>query len=151
MLPDINERKQAEALAQQAAIVQSSDNAIIAMTLDGIIFAWNASAAKVYGYSAEEIKGHSISILIPPDRPDELPRLLEKIKQGEQIQQYETVRVKKNGKRICVSLTISPIKDASDSITGISIITRDITKQKLAEEALRESESKFRSIAQSTT
>lgn len=131
-----------------AAIVESSDDAIIGKTLDGIITSWNKGAERTYGYRAEEVIGKSISILVPADRPDELPRILETLRQGKRIEHYETLRVRKDGKSINVSLTISPIKDASGKIIGASTISRDITERKIAEEALGESREKFRRIVE---
>jgi PAS domain S-box-containing protein len=149
---DITERKGAEKrLSLLASIVDSSDDAIIGMTLDGIMVSWNRGAQKIYGYSADEVKGQSISILVPPGRPNEFPQLLEKIRQGQRIEHHETIRMSKDGKKICSSLTISPIKDANGKIIGASTIAWDITEQKRIEIALRESEARFRSITQSAT
>ncbi len=134
---DITDRRQAEAaLAYVAAIVESSDDAIIGKTLDGTILTWNSGAEEMYGYSAEEVRGRSISILVPPYRPEELPQIYEKIKRGERIERYETVRVRKDGKTIEVSLTLSPIKNAVGVVIGVSAIERDITARK-EEEAER--------------
>ncbi len=147
---DITERKRAEKrLSLLASIVDSSDDAIIGKTLDGIIVSWNRGAQKIYGYSADEVRGKSISILVPPGRPNEFPQLLERIRQGQRIEHHETIRIRKDGKKICASLTISPIKDATGKIIGASTIAWDITEQKRIEIALRESEARFRSITQS--
>jgi PAS domain S-box-containing protein len=144
------ERKRAEGESTQlAAIVESSDDAIIGATLDHIIIHWNAGAERIYGYLADEAEGQSILILSPPERHHEAPELFQRIKRGEQVDHFETVRVRKDGQHINVSLTISPIKDAAGRITGVSMIARDITERKQAEEALRESEAKFRVIAES--
>ena len=149
---DITERKGAEKrLSLLASIVDSSDDAIIGKTLDGIIVSWNRGAQRIYGYSADEVKGRSVSILVPPDHPDEFPQLLERIRQGQRIEHHETIRMSKDGKKICSSLTISPIKDANGKIIGASTIAWDITEQKRIEIALRESEARFRSITQSAT
>jgi PAS domain S-box-containing protein len=135
------DRKQAEEMhCQLAAIVESSDDAIISKTLDGIIVSWNPGAERIYGYAAEEIKGCSVSILVPPDRSNEEPQILQRIKQGERIEHYETMRVRKDGKQIDVSLTISPVKDAAGKIIGVSKIARDITQRKRAEEELAKRE-----------
>jgi PAS domain S-box-containing protein len=135
---EITERKRAEdAATQLAAIVESSDDSIIGTTPEGIIRSWNKGAEIIYGYSAEEVKALSISILYPPDRSDELPRLLEKLKHGEHVAQYETVRVRKGGAQVDVSLTLSPMKDASGKITGGASITRDISARKRAETELQ--------------
>jgi PAS domain S-box-containing protein len=138
---DITERKHTEeARFQLASIVESSDTAIISNKLDGTIVSWNSGAERIFGYSAEEIKGRSVSILIPPDRSHERPQIIEKIKRGERIEHYETVRVRKDGKQIDVSLSISTVKDAAGKIIGVSKIVRDIRERKLSEEALRESQ-----------
>lgn len=128
--------------AQQllAAIVESSDDAIFSKTLDGRVLSWNKAAERMYGYRADEIIGKSISVLLPPDRPDEMPEILERLKRGERVDHFETVRVAKNGYALTVSLTISPIRDSRGDIIGASTIARDITRAKLAEESLRNSE-----------
>jgi PAS domain S-box-containing protein len=117
--------------------VESSDDAIISKTLDGTTMSWNAGAERIYGYPAAEALGHPISFLIPPDRADELPAILERIRRGERINHFDTVRVRKDGQRIDVSLTVSPIKDAAGQILGASVIARDITEQKRANEEIR--------------
>lgn len=122
--------------SQLTTIVESADDAIIGKTLDGIIFCWNASAEKIYGYAAEEVKGCHISLLVPPDRPDEVPQLLKRIAREEHIDHYETIRVRKDGKRIKVSLTISPIINSTGKIIGVSTLARDITEQILVETKL---------------
>ena len=133
---DITDRKQAEETrARLAAIVESSDDAIIGKTLEGTITSWNRGAQKIYGYSAEEVLGKPINILVPPDRPDEISRILERIRHGEVIDDYEAERITKDGRRLDVSLTISPIKDSAGHIVGASTIARDITERKRAEEA----------------
>jgi len=135
------DRKQAEEVhCQLASIVESSDDAIISKTLDGMIVSWNSSAERIYGYTAEEVKGCSVSILIPPERPDEEPQILQRIRQGEHIENYETVRVRKDGRQIDVSLTISPVKDAAGNIIGVSKIARDITQHKRSKEELAKRE-----------
>ena len=138
MATDITERKQVdEALRFLAAIVASSDDAIIGKTLDGIIVSWNSGAEAMYGYTAAEVVGQSIAVLVPPDRPDELPWILERMRAGESIAHYETLRVCKDGRQIDVSLTISPIKDEQGQITGASTIARDITAARQAEQTQR--------------
>ena len=135
---EIVERKRAEeSQAQLAAIVESSDDAIIGKTLDGIIFSWNSGAEKLYGYSSEEMKNRPISTLLPPNRPDEMPTILARIKRGENIKHYETIRTRKDGSIIYVSLTISPIKDRAGNIIGASTIARDVTERKRAEEEIK--------------
>jgi PAS domain S-box-containing protein len=130
------ERIQAEeAHSQLAAIVESSSDAIISKTLDGIITSWNKGAEEVYGYKQEEVIGKPISTLAPPGHPDEVPRILERIKHGEVIVYYDTQRVRKDGRQIDVSLTVSPIKDINGHIIGASTIARDITERKQFEMA----------------
>jgi PAS domain S-box-containing protein len=127
-----------------AFIVESSDDAIIGKTADGIITSWNRGAEKIYGYHADEVIGKPITILSPPNRFDEVPRILEKLGRGERVEHFETVRVTKDGRQINISLCISPIIDATGRIMGFSTIARDITKQKQAEEELRRSEALLR-------
>ncbi|MDQ4002172.1 MAG: PAS domain S-box protein [Actinomycetota bacterium] len=135
---NITERKQDEEIrARLAAIVESSEDAIIAKTLEGVITDWNRGAQKIYGYSAEEVLGKPINILVPPERPNEIPMILEKLRRGEAIDHYETVRVAKDGRRLNISLTISPIRDSAGNIAGASTIARNITQRKRTEEALR--------------
>jgi PAS domain S-box-containing protein len=141
-------KHEGETLSRMAAIVQSSDDAIIGKTLDGIITSWNPAAEGMYGYSAEEALGRPVSFLVPPERPDELMHILEKIRHGDRVDHYETVRVGKAGRRIHVSLTVSPIRDATGEITGASTIARDITERKRSEEALRESEERYRDLVE---
>ena len=145
---DVTEaRKARDARRRLAAIVESSDDAIIGQSLDGLITSWNRAAETLYGYSAKEIVGKPLSILVPPDHPDEAPELLERIRRGERIEHLETIRVRKDGSRAPVSLTISPIRDAEGNIIGASKIARDITERKQAERALRASEARFRQLA----
>ncbi|MBV9864615.1 MAG: PAS domain S-box protein [Abitibacteriaceae bacterium] len=137
MIEDISQRRQAEAsLLQLAAIVESSHDAIIGKTLDGTITSWNTGAHKMYGYTAAEVIGQSIAILMPADRPDEIARILEKLKRGERVEPFETIRVRKDGQPIHVSLTVSPIIDAAGTVSGASAIARDITAQKKAQEQI---------------
>ncbi len=141
MVEDITERQRAEeAFLQYAAIIESSHDAIISQTFDGIIFSWNPTAERVYGYTANEANGRSISIITPPEKEQESAQILERIKRGERIDNFETIRTRKDGSRIHVSVTISPIQDVSGKNIGASSISRDITERKQAEEALRQSE-----------
>ena len=141
-------KRAGETLSRLASIVESSDDGIIGKTLDGIIVSWNPAAERIYGYAAQEMIGTSISVLVPPDRPDELMQILEKVRQGERVDHFETVRQRKDGSQIHVSLTVSPIRDASGEITGASTIARDITERKRAEEALRESQERYRDLVE---
>ncbi len=135
---DITDRKRAEqARAHLAAIVASSDEAIISKTLDSIITSWNDGAEKIFGYSAEEMIGKSIRLLIPPDRQDEEDDILLRMKRGEKISNYETVRVRKDGRLVDVAVNVSPIFDAAGNIVGASKIAHDISERKLAEERER--------------
>jgi PAS domain S-box-containing protein len=128
---DITERKRAQQeLLQTAAIVENSDDAIISKDLGGRILSWNPGAERLYGYTAAEVIGQSITMLIPEDRPDEEPRILEQIRRGDRVDHYETVRRRKDGTFIDVSLTVSPVKDTSGRIIGASKIARDITERK---------------------
>jgi PAS domain S-box-containing protein len=145
MVEDITDKKKAEeARFRHAAVIESSDDAIASGTLDGIIVSWNTGAQKIYGYTEAEAVGKPINMLVPPELPDEENRILETLKSGDRIEHFETVRVTKTGKRINVSLTISPIKDSTGRTVGCSGIARDITERKLAEEALRANEERLR-------
>ncbi len=121
-----------------SALIESADDAIISKTLDGIITSWNSGAERIFGYTADEIIGKSVTVLIPPDHIDEEPLILARIKAGERIDHYETVRVSKDGRLIEISLTVSPIKDADGEIIGASKVARDITERKRTEESLHE-------------
>jgi len=137
MVEDITEKKTTEeARFRHAAIVESSEDAIASGTLDGTIVSWNAGAQHMYGYTEAEAVGRPITMILPRELRDEENKILETVKAGGRIEQFETVRVAKTGKRINVSLSVSPIKDSSGRIVGISGIARDITERKLAEEAL---------------
>ena len=118
--------------------MESSDDAILGKTLDGIITSWNRAAERLYGYSAEEAVDQPISMLIPPDRPEEVPEILRKVRRGENIEHLETVRLARDGRHIDVSLTVSPVRDPEGNIVGASSIARDVTERKKAEEALDE-------------
>src|SRR5207302_5889607 len=117
-----------------AAIIESSDDAIIGKTLDGIITSWNPAAERLYGYTAQEIVGKPIATIVPNELRDDLAVIMQQLKAGKKIDHHETTRMRKDGTYINVSVTISPIKDASEKIIGASTIARDITGQKKAEE-----------------
>ena len=136
---DISERKQAlETAGRLAAIIESSEDAIVSKSLDGTVLTWNAAAERMYGYTAPEIIGHSVYVLIPGElQPDE-QRILDQVRHGEHIAHYETVRRRRDGSHIDISLTLSPIRDTSGTIIGASSIQRDITDRKRAEDTLRQ-------------
>ena len=123
-----------------AAIVESSEDAIVSKTLEGRILSWNSAATRIFGYRAAEVIGQSILIIIPPELQDEERIILEKIGRGERVEHFDTIRVTKEGRRIPVSLTISPIRDARGNIVGASKVCRDISERKQNEERLRERE-----------
>jgi PAS domain S-box-containing protein len=136
-LRDITERKEGEVTSHLlASIVESSDDAIISKDLQGIISSWNKGAERIFGYTAEEVIGRPITILITPDREDEEPTILKRICAGLPIEHYETVRRRKDGQLIDVSITVSPLKDEFGNIVGASKIARDITERKLAEQEI---------------
>jgi len=134
--------------ARLAAIVESSDDAIISKTLEGTITSWNKGAERIYGYRVEEAIGQPVSILVPSERPDEIPNILENLRHGEQVEHYETVRVTKAGRRLDISLSVSPIKDSEGNVVGGSTIARDITERKKAERRLREAETLYRTLVE---
>lgn len=130
-----------------AAIITSSNDAIISKTLDGIIQSWNASAERIFGYTAEQAIGRHITMLIPKERIEEEDYIIAQLRAGQRVEHFETVRIRSDGRRIFVSLTISPIRDAQGRIIGASKIARDITEQKEVEERFRESELRFVQLA----
>jgi len=139
----VAERKGDEAaVAHLASIVEFSDDAIVSKTLDGVVTSWNSGAERLYGYSV----GRPISIIIPPDRPNELLRVLARVRRGEHIQPYEATRIRKDGSRVQVSVTVSPLRSSSGIIIGASAIGRDVTEKKRADAALREAAT-LRSVA----
>lgn len=141
-------RKRAqEARFRHAAIVESSDDAIISKSLDGIILSWNAGAQHLFGYTETEVVGQHIDIIVPEELRDEEQRILQHARVGERLEHLETVRVAKEGKRLNVSLTVSPVRDSAGVIIGASKIARDITESKRAGQVLRESEDRFRLVA----
>ena len=147
---DITERKQAEeARFRLASIVESSDDAIISENIDGIITTWNRGAQHIFGLSEAEAVGQPITILVPPELRQEEETILRNARAGEKVEHYETVRVTKEGKEINVSLSISPLRDATGKIIGSSKIARDITERKRAEKELKKSERRFRLMADS--
>ncbi len=130
-----NDLESPDVIAQYlASIVESSDDAIIGKDLNGVIRAWNKGAERLFGYTAEEAVGKSIMMLLPPDRQNEEAEILERLRLGQRIDHYETVRQRKHGSRIDISLTVSPIKNAQGKIIGASKIARDITERKRARE-----------------
>jgi PAS domain S-box-containing protein len=142
---DVTERTRAEEVRSKlAAIVESSDDAIIGRTLDGTITSWNKGAEALFGYRADEMVGKSVSVLAAEDRVDEFAAFFQSLRQGEKITHFETVRKRKDGSRIDVSLTISPVRNAAGDVVGASTIARDITERKRAEETLQESEERYR-------
>jgi len=135
------ERKRIEAeLFPLAAIVASSDDAILGVTLDGIVMSWNAGAERMYGYAAAEVVGRPVAVVLPAERADELDNIFARIRNGERIDHFETVRVRKDGTRINISLSVSPIKDMAGRIIGASSIARDITERAQAAAQMRELE-----------
>src|SRR5688572_17787498 len=128
--PDAAVRLRQEAQSRLAAIVESSDDAIVSKTLDGIVRTWNRGAERIFGYSAEEMVGRPIQTIIPPDRQEEEPRILERLRRGERVDHFETIRRRKDGTQIEVSVTISPIRSRDGQVVGASKIARDITPQK---------------------
>ena len=140
-------QKADRAVSLMASIVESSGDAIISKTLEGVITSWNSGAERIFGYTAKEAIGQSMSLVIPVDRMTEEETLLEKLRRGERIEHFDTVRVRKDGTLLDISLTISPVRDSANNITGVSKIARDVTHRKQAEKALRESEDRFRALA----
>lgn len=135
MLVEVSDRKRAQEYANRlASIVEFSDDAIISKNLEGVINSWNAGAQRLFGYTAEEAIGESITMLIPPERFDEEPRILERIRRGDRIDHYETVRMRKDGSLVDISLTVSPLKNADGKVIGASKIARDISERKREEQ-----------------
>ena len=141
MIQDVTERRRAEELLSRlAAVVESSTDAVISKTLDSIITTWNHGAERLFGYRAEEVIGKAVTLLIPPDHFDEEAAILGRIKSGEPVAPFQTIRLRKDGSLIHVSLAISPIRDSHGRIIGASKIARDVTEQKRAEEMLRDTD-----------
>jgi PAS domain S-box-containing protein len=138
---DVTEKRQAELLNERlAALVESSDDIIASKTLDGVITSWNRGAERLLGYAAEEVIGRNVSMLMPPELVEDMPKILERISRGEKVDHYETKRRRKDGVIIDVSLTVSPIRDSSGRVVGASKIGRDITQQKLIEAERQEAD-----------
>src|SRR5688572_20522190 len=149
VVQDVTDRKKLELVQHRlAALVESSADAIVSKDLTGIIQTWNSGAERIFGYSATEMVGSSILRLIPPELHGEETTILERQRRGERIEHYETVRVTKDGRQIDVSLTVSPIRDASGAVVGASKVARDITARKRAEQELLEAERRARSEAE---
>ena len=130
-------------VALLAAIVESSDDAIISKTLDGRIRSWNGGAMRIFGYTADEVIGQPVTIIIPPELRDEEKLFIEKLRRGERIDHFDTTRITKDGRRIPISLTISPVRDSNGTIVGASKVARDISERRRAEYLQRESEDKL--------
>jgi PAS domain S-box-containing protein len=146
---DITKRKEAEVTANLlAAIVQSSDDAIVGKNLDGIVTSWNAGAEKIFGYTAQEMAGQPVMKLIPLDRQHEEEEILSKIRRGESIHHFDTIRQRKDGGKLEVSVTISPIKDSTGKIIGVSKVARDITERIQTARALQQREAEFRTLTE---
>ncbi len=135
---DVERRHTDMARKQLAAIVESSDDAIIGRTLDGVIFSWNGGAERLYGYRAEEMIGQSLARIVPSDHANEMPEILARIGRGEPVEQFETVRIRKDGARIDVSVSVSPIRDEGGAIVGASTIARDVSDRVRAERRFSE-------------
>ena len=141
---DIDERKRLEArLGGLASIVEGSEDAILSKDLQGVILSWNSGAEQLYGYTSDEVIGQSISILLPPDRKEEVEGILERVTAGDRVEHFDTKRVAKSGQLVDVSLAVSPIRDRHGRVVGASSVARDISLQKKAQQALKESERRF--------
>lgn len=148
VVQEITRQKRDELASRRlAAIVESSDDAIVSKNLNSIVTTWNKGAERLFGYSAEEMIGQSITRLIPPELPDEEKHIMDRIRRGERIEHYETTRCCKDGRRIEVSLTVSPIRDNAGKIIGVSKIARNITEEKLQRRELQANEERFRTMA----
>ncbi len=142
---DITAQKIAESTESLlAAVVQNSDDAIVTKDLNGIITSWNTSAQRIFGYTEEEVLGKPITILIPPELQAEEKDILSRLRAGQRVDHFETVRITKGGKRVLISLTVSPVKDSSGAVVAASKVARDVTRTKQVEQALRESEQRMR-------
>jgi PAS domain S-box-containing protein len=142
---DVTDARRAQlAQARLAAIVEASDDAIVSKTLEGSILSWNSGAERLFGYSASEAIGRPINLIIPPELQDEERSILQRLRRGERIDHFETVRVSKDGRRFEISLTVSPVRDSAGTVIGASKVARDVSERKRAEARLRESESDAR-------
>jgi PAS domain S-box-containing protein len=149
---DITERKRAEqATRLLAAIVESSHDAIVSKSLNGVITSWNKGAERLFGYAAEDAIGQNVTLIIPPERRDEERMIIDQLTRGERVDHFETVRMRKDGSLLDVSLTISPMKDAAGRVVGASKLARDITERKRAEEALRQAQTDLAHASRLTT
>jgi two-component system, chemotaxis family, CheB/CheR fusion protein len=152
VLVDIGQIKQGEeARSHLAAIVDSTEDAIVGFTLEGKVTSWNAAATRLLGHTASEMVGRAGGVLIPPERVDEEPRLFDRIRRGEVVDNYEAVRLRKDGALVDVSLTVSPIRDGADRIVGVSTIARDISERRRMTEQLSRSEARYRSLSKALT
>ncbi|HEX8697016.1 MAG TPA: PAS domain S-box protein [Longimicrobium sp.] len=148
---DVTARREAQRQASWlAALVESSQDAILSKTLDGIVQSWNRGAERLYGYTAEEMVGRPVAVLAPPERHDEIPAILERLARGERIETFETVRQRKDGTLVDVLLAVSPVFDADGKVAGASTIARDVTERKRTEARLRESEEGLRFLAEAS-
>ena len=149
MYEDITDRRRAQdALTQLASIVETSEDAIIGQTLDGTVVSWNAAAQRLFGYTLGEIQGRSITVLAPPDRADEVHAILERIRRGDHIEHFETVRVNKDGTQIPVSISISVTRDTDGRFSGFSTIARDVREEVATREALQQARDAAERLAQ---
>ncbi|HEV2688136.1 MAG TPA: PAS domain S-box protein, partial [Bryobacteraceae bacterium] len=146
---DVSGRHRAERERRLAAIVESSADAILGRDLNGTITSWNKGAEGIFGYTAQEAIGQPLSIIVPPERSDEVPEITERLRRGERVDHYETVRVAKHGHHVPVSLSVSAIRDEHGNMVGASAIARDITERKQAQQALRQSEERLQGIINS--
>jgi PAS domain S-box-containing protein len=145
MVEDVIHRKESDRVSSQlVSVIESSDNAIISTSPDGIILSWNPSAGRIFGFSEDEAIGNSCSIIVPDDKKEEYKNTLELLRKGESVGHFETVRIRKSGERIDISMTASPIKNQAGEVIGISKIARDITKEKQDADKLRKSETQLK-------